>query len=139
MVGQTDSMKPEDLLDVALTPLERTVLRHGLIEWGGPARCTEEMAVAMGFDGVQHLFEEADRLVRAIDRNDQLTRRDWLRVLLATEIVFASDAIGSGSDWSITTGLTDLKTLRLLRSIQRKLTSEVRGLLGDGVGTRSRS
>jgi hypothetical protein len=139
MVGQTEPMKPEDLLDVALTPSERTVLRHGLIEWGGPARCTEEMAVAMGFDGVQHLFEETDRLVRAIDRNEQLTRRDWLRVLLATEIVFASDAIGSGCDWSITTGLTDLKTLRLLRSIQRKLTSEVRGLLGDGVGLRSRS
>jgi hypothetical protein len=139
MVGQTDSMKPEDLLDVALTPSERTVLRHGMIEWGGPARCTEEMAVAMGFDGVQHLFEETDRLVMAIDRKEQFTRRDWLRVLLATEIVFASDAVGSGRDWSTTTGLTDLKTIRLLRSIQRKLTGEVRGLLGDGVGTRSRS
>jgi hypothetical protein len=132
-------MKPEDLLDVALSPSERTVLRHGLIEWGGPASCTEEMAVAMGFDGIQHLFAETDRLVTAIDRQAPLSRRDWLRVLLAAEIVFASDAIGSGSDWSDTTGLTDLKTLRLLRSIQRKLTGEVRGLLGNGVGTRPTS
>jgi hypothetical protein len=131
-------MKPEDLIDVALTPSERTVLRHGLIEWGGPASCTEEMAVAMGFDGVQHLFDETDRLVTAIDRRVQLSRRDWLRVLLAAEIVFASNAIGSGSDWSITTGLSDLKTIRLLRSIQGKLTGEVRGLLGNGVGTRTR-
>jgi hypothetical protein len=132
-------MKPDDLLDVALTPSERTVLRHGLIEWGGPASCTEEMAVAMGFDGVQNLFAETDRLVTAIGQKAQLSRHDWLRVLLATEIVFASDAIGSGSDWSITTGLTDLKTLRLLRSIQSKLTGEVGGLLGNGVGTRTRT
>jgi hypothetical protein len=132
-------MKPEDLLTVALTPSERTVLRHGMIEWGGPANCTEEMAVAMGFDGVQHLFAETDRLVAALDRKTPLSRHDWLRVLLATEIVFASDAIGSGSEWSDTTGLSDLKTLRLLRSIQSKLTGEVRELLGNGVGTRTRS
>jgi hypothetical protein len=50
-----------------------------------------------------------------------MTQRDWVRVVLATEIVFISDVIGSGHDWRHTTGLQDDETLRLLRSIQRKV------------------
>jgi hypothetical protein len=47
-----------------------------------------------------------------------LSRADWRRALLATEIVFASDVVGSGLDWSITTGLADEDTIGLLRAMQ---------------------
>ena len=43
-----------------------------------------------------------------------------------TELVFASDLVGSGVDWATTTGFNDDETIRLLRSIQRKLVSIAR-------------
>ena len=92
--------------------------------------------MAIGFPSVQALFDETDRLVDALDSERPLSRLDWLRVLLATEVVFASDTLGSGTDWSITTGLSDDETTRLLRSVQRKLTGRVGGLVGAGLGTR---
>lgn len=50
-----------------------------------------------------------------------LTRSQWRKALLALEIVFSSDVIGSGCDWSITTGISDEETIKLLRVVQRKL------------------
>lgn len=119
--GQTVDVEPDDILSPELTDAERQFLRWGVIEWGGPARCTEEMAVAMGFSGVQDLFDSTDRLTEAIKHQIPLKAADWLRVLLCTEIVFASNAIGSGRVWSITSGLSDVESITLLRSIQLKL------------------
>jgi hypothetical protein len=48
---------PGGLLDVDLTPEERYVLNRGLVEWGGPAHCTEAMANAMGFASVDNLLD----------------------------------------------------------------------------------
>jgi hypothetical protein len=42
-------------------------------------------------------------------------------VLLATEISFSSNLIGSGHDWMFTTGLSDEETLSALRRIQKKV------------------
>lgn len=75
----------------------------------------------MGFAGVQDLFAQSDRLIEAIEGRHPLSRWDWTRALLATEIVFASDVMGSGVEWPITTGLDDTQTLRTLRALQRKL------------------
>jgi hypothetical protein len=50
-----------------------------------------------------------------------LTPEDWRRALLATEIVFASDVVGAGTDWPITTGLSDQETITILRVIQTKI------------------
>lgn len=36
-----------------LTADEVAWLRRALLEWGGPARCGDELAVGMGFEGVQ--------------------------------------------------------------------------------------
>ena len=118
-----------------LDAMERRVLRWGVIEWGGPARCTEEMAIAMGFNSVQHLFDSTDRLTNAIADGDALSAADWLRVLLATEVVFASNTVGSGHDWEATSGLTDQESLGALRSAQRKLAG-VGSLIGVAFGTR---
>ncbi|MDM7888577.1 hypothetical protein QUG98_08930 [Curtobacterium sp. RHCJP20] len=46
---------------------------------------------------------------------------DWRRTLLATEVVFASDIVGSGIEWETATGVRDATALQLLRSLQRKL------------------
>jgi hypothetical protein len=127
-------MEPTDLLDPDLDEDERRLLRWGVIDWGGPARCTEEMAVAMGFGSLHDLFDSTDRLANAIRAGTPLIAADWLRVLLATEIVFASNTIGSGLDWSITSGLSDEQSLTLLRSVQRKL-GGIGNLLGVAFGT----
>jgi hypothetical protein len=128
--------RDEDVIDFELTEGERTMLWRGLLEWGGPARCTNELAVAMGYADVPDMFEQQRRLADAVRSSQALSRFDWLRVVLATEIVFASDVVGSGCDWSTTTGLADTESLATLRSIQRKTTGEFRPLIGRGFGTR---
>ncbi|MBY8873550.1 hypothetical protein K7640_17075 [Micromonospora sp. PLK6-60] len=112
---------PSDLVTVDLTEAERHLLARGLAEWGGPAHCTEALAVAMGFAGVADLHAQAGRLAASIRAEAPLSRHDWRRVLIATEVVFASDIFGSGHDWETTTGLTDEETIRLLRAVQREL------------------
>ena len=104
-----------------LTEDEREVLRRGLLEWGGPARCTEALAVAMDFGSVAALLKEGAHLADLIRDGQPLARRDWRRALVATEIVFADDVFGAGWDWQTTTGFTDEETIRILRSLQRKI------------------
>lgn len=79
----------------------------------------------MGFQSVEDLLDEADRIVDAIECRRPLSRRDWTRALLATEIVFASDVLGSGVEWPTTTGLDDRQTLRTLRGLQVKLAAVI--------------
>jgi hypothetical protein len=109
-----------------LTDEERYVLSRGLAEWGGPAHCTDALAAAMDFDNAAALLVEARRLRPLIRSGQPLSRRDWRRALIATEIVFASDVFGSGGDWSTTTGFSDEDTIRILRSLQRKIARSVR-------------
>jgi hypothetical protein len=108
-------------IDPQLTDDERHLLVHGLYEWGGPAKPTKQIANLLGFADVQSLFDDGGLIARRIRSGDPLTPADWRRALLATEIVFASDLVGSGVDWSITTGIPDEAAVRLLRSVQRKL------------------
>jgi hypothetical protein len=51
------------LLDISLTSDERRLLHNGLNEWRGPARCTEELAVAMGFPNLADMFQNIGRLL----------------------------------------------------------------------------
>ncbi len=115
------SMTADELVKVDLCDAERQLVTRGLAEWGGPAHCTDALAIAMGFDGVRHFYTEARRLSTSIRTGQPLTATDWRRALIATEIVFASDVFGSGCDWSSTTGLTDEGTIGTLRALQRKL------------------
>ena len=111
----------EVMIDFDLTDEERFVLDRGLVEWGGPAYCTDALAIAMGFGSVADLASERVRLLHSLRNREPLSRWDWTRVLRATEIVFASDVVGSGVEWPMTTGLGDAETLELLRTLQRKL------------------
>jgi hypothetical protein len=123
-------------IQLELTESERSILRSGIVEWGGPARVTQELAVAMGFHDQADLFHEGDRLIAAIEAAEPMTPLDWARTLLATEIVFASNLVGSGRDWSITTGFSDAETLASLREIQRKVPRAVYAVFGRELGTR---
>jgi hypothetical protein len=112
---------PNEMIDFDLTDDERFLLDRGLAEWGGPAYCTDALAVAMGFDSVADLTLQSDRLRQSLRAREPMSRWDWTRVQLATEIVFASDIVGSGVEWHTTTGLDDMRTLDRLRTLQRKL------------------
>ena len=111
----------DELVSLDLTDDETFVLDEGLIQWGGPSRCSEELAVAMGFLGTADLYEQSARIRAALSDRSSISRLDVTRALLATEIVFSSDVMGAGVDWEIVTGLEDVQTLRLLRGLQRKL------------------
>lgn len=126
-------MDPDEIVTIDLDPRERRLLRWGVIEWGGPASCTEEMARAMGFGSVDDIFAQTDRLTAAI-ASGAMSRFDWMRVLLATEVVFASNVLGSGLDWEATSGVSDQESITTLRGVQRKLLG-LRQLAGRGFGT----
>jgi hypothetical protein len=117
-----DSVGP---IAIQLDQQEIELLRSGLAEWGGPANATPELAVAMGFAGVEDLEVQARRLREALKDSIPLSAADWTRVLAATEVAFASNVLGSGLDWSSTVGLSDEATIRLLRKLQLKLGSAV--------------
>lgn len=123
---------PSELVEYDLTTLERDVLRQGLLQWGGPAYCTEELAVAMGFTSISNLITEGDRIAAALEDYHPMKHIDWGRALLATEIVFMSDAVGAGLDWEIVTGISDSETLETIRELQRHFASPV---IGRAFGT----
>jgi len=125
----------EKLVRIALSDDELRVLVAGVNEWLGPAYCTLEMAIAMGFGNYDELESMADRLVDSLPAMS-LSDTDWTRVLLATEIAFASSAMGSGLDWSTSTGYSDEYTIRVLRQVQKKLEPVARGVLVHTIGTR---
>ena len=112
---------PDELVEIDLDADQRAVLKRGLAEWGGPAVATDVLAVAMGFASAVDLAVQRRRLLAALDTHQPMSRWDWTRMLLATEIVFASDVLGSGAEWPTTTGLDDVETLKILRGLQRKL------------------
>ena len=87
-----DTSVPHDLTDE-----ERSLLRTALDQWGGPARPTDALAVALGFNDVAHFYSEADRLAELLATRRELDPFDATRVLAAAEVVFASDVFGLGS------------------------------------------
>ena len=110
-----------DHVDPGLSETERAILACGLIEWGGPASPTDALAHLLGFANKQALLDEGRAIAHTLRAGEPITPVDWHRALLATEIVFASDLVGSGIDWSTTTGFSDEETIRALRGAQRKL------------------
>jgi hypothetical protein len=57
-------------ISLELTDDERAVLRAGLVEWGGPARATQELAFAMGFRDQTDLFSQGDRIIKQLKRRE---------------------------------------------------------------------
>jgi hypothetical protein len=111
----------DQIVAVDLSEEERALLWEGLHQWGGPTRPSNALAQVMGFDSVESLHTEGRRLREALTADRPLSKRDCQRVLVATEIVWASHFFGAGTDWEIVAaGWDDQRTLRVLREIQRK-------------------
>ena len=107
--------------ELELTPDERGLLISGLVEWDGSARPTEPLVQAMGFADLEDFATQRVRLARALRDQQPLTPADWQRVLIATEIAFASEYFGVGTDWEACTGYDDEDSLGVLREIQGKI------------------
>lgn len=111
----------EDRIGVDLSEAEAEFLARALEQWGGPGRLTEKLAIAMGFDDVADFAGQSKALSMSLRNKAPLSRADWTRALLASEIVFVSDVVGAGVEWPTVTGWSDLETIELLRVLQRKL------------------
>lgn len=105
---------------------ERDLLAHGLAQWGGPGHATDALARVMGFDDVEGLHREGDRIALALRSGAGLPPADLARALIATEFVFASDYYGAGRDWQAVTGFSDTDTVKRLREVQRKVIGTAR-------------
>lgn len=124
--------RPSDLLDED----EIYVIRRSLLEWGGPAWCTEEYALAMGFETFERLCSNCVELSRKLESDEPLESVEWARSLLAAEVVFVSTVMGSGLDWRTTTGLSDEWTLKSIRKVQRKLSKIIVPITFSEIGTK---
>lgn len=111
----------ENSVPVELNDDERRFLRAALLDWGGPANPTNELAVALGVRDAETLSADTWALWKVIESGSDLPPEDWRRVLLAVEVVFISDVVGSGLDWSVTSGFSDEDSIRILRGLQRRL------------------
>jgi hypothetical protein len=131
--AKPDDFDPDELAEYELTAIERLVLRNGLHQWAGPARCTEELAIGMGFSSLSDLFNEGGRIIGALDATQPMSHRDWARTLLATEIVFMSDVVGAASDWEAVTDISESDTFTTIRKLQGHIMASP--LIG-GFGTR---
>ncbi|MBM6404722.1 hypothetical protein JQN72_10760 [Phycicoccus sp. CSK15P-2] len=106
---------------VQLSEEELRFLRAAMLDWGGLLSPDDALAAALGFTDAESMSSEAWGLWRRIERREDLSHEDWRRVLLAAEVVFVSDVVGSGIDWSITSGIPDGEAISILRGLQRKL------------------
>lgn len=129
-------MSTEGGISYDLTEEEATVLGQGLLQWGGPARPTRELAAALGWTSVSDLLNGSQLLRRRIQAAEGLSALEWTQALAAAEIAFASDVFGAGYEWQTCTGLDDAMTLRVMRGLQRKLVEAFGPTVGNGLGTR---
>jgi hypothetical protein len=108
---------------------ERLMLTCGLRNWGGPVRGSDALAALMGFEDMNQLTTQASSLIGAIKDHRALSVREWTRVLVATEINFASEVLGTGpEEWVAIEGWPPDRWWAVLRRLQRKLPSDKRGL-----------
>lgn len=115
-------VKLDEIVDVDLSDDERDLLWEGLHQWGGPTRPTDVVALVIGFADVETMFAEGQRIREALRDGSPLSKRDWQRALVATEIVWASSFYGAAGDWEIVAaGWDDQRTLGTLRRLQRRL------------------
>lgn len=118
---QISEPDPDELLHVELTTEERRMLAIGLGDWGGPAYGSEPLAQAMGFESLEGLYDESQLLCHALLASTPLSRRDWTRAIVATEIAFVS-ALGTGcGSWEAIHGGRAEKWFAVLLRLQAKV------------------
>lgn len=111
----------ERKLNVVLSADEREFLIQGLVQWGGPATCTDDIARVIGFSGEADFRAGAKRIVGMLREASPMSGEDWTRALVATELVYASDRYGAGVEWETVSGWGDVESIHMLRGLQRRL------------------
>jgi hypothetical protein len=116
-------MSRDDLAAIELTGDEQHLLVWGLQVWHGASHPSLAMRHALGFEDYADIFPWTSEKVRKIGPLVEFTRADWTQLMLLVELGFASDNMGAGLKWIAISGIPDDQTIRLLRSVQRKLRS----------------
>ncbi|GAA2469815.1 DUF2716 domain-containing protein [Winogradskya humida] len=117
------------LVDLSLlTRAERELLRAGVMEWERPEGDRAEVVRLLGYGDRQELQSDVVRLAGLLASDRSASRRDCRRLLLATELAFASETLGWARDWEADTGYTDHDTVTVLRDIQERIAGIVYGV-----------
>ena len=111
----------EEVVALDLSDDEWNLLREGVLQLGGPTALDDAVSRAIGYRDTADLRAHRSSLLAEVKARRPLSRRDWRRLQIATEITFASQYYGAGSDWEICSTLDDATTIKLLRQVQRKL------------------
>jgi hypothetical protein len=120
-----DMDAPVDL--TLLTRAERELLRAGVMEWERPEGDRAEVAGLLGYGDRQELRSDVVRLADLLTSDRSVSRRDCRRLLLATELAFASETLGWARDWEADTGYTDHDAVTILRGVQERIAGIVHG------------
>lgn len=123
-------MPPSESLRVDLTADEETLLVFGMLDWDGPANPTDAVARALGFSGVENLLSEGARIAQALRAHQALDVADWTRALASASLIFGSDLLGIGDEWTSIHGHDDQYWLSLLRRLHLKVPLD-RSFLGQ--------
>jgi hypothetical protein len=130
---------PSELVAVDLSRDERDFIGQTLRQWETSAASAPFPFQVLGFSTWEEFGGLVLRLERAVGAGEALTDLDWVRVLFLTEVTFASDLIGSGTEFELMTRFSDAEALSLLRGLQRKIGGFRRAklLFPDGGRTRT--
>jgi hypothetical protein len=121
-------MSASELVAIDLTDDERLLVVHGLNEYFGAAkRGWSLLTPLVGLSSTDEFSALVSRLLEAVEDKKPLTDLDWARALLLTEICWGSQLLGAGLDFA--SNIRDEKAAPLLRSIQRKVSSQERFVL----------
>jgi hypothetical protein len=112
-------MTEPELIEIDLTDDERDFMQTALTEFGGTASYKPFPIKVLGVSTEDEFDELVDRLRIAIARGYALSRLDWARAQLLTEMCWGSDMIGAGIDFQYS--YRDELAGPWMRSIQRKL------------------
>jgi hypothetical protein len=121
-------MSAPELVAIDLTDDERLLFIHGLNEYFGAAKRGWSLLIPLlGLSTTDEFRALVSQLMEAIEDKKPLSDLDWARALLLTEICWGSQLLGAGLDFA--SNAPDEKAAPLLRSIQRKVSSQERFVL----------
>jgi hypothetical protein len=112
-------MNQPKVIAIDLTDDEHEFILTALSEFGGTAGYTPFPIKILGVSTSDEFDELLIRLRRVIAWKQMLPELDWARAQLLTEMCWATDMIGSGTEFW--TSYRDEEAAPLMRSIQRKL------------------
>jgi hypothetical protein len=111
----------DELVEIDLNDEEWAFLHMGVLQLGGPTALDDVISRAIGYRDTAELRSHWSALLHALGERRPLTRQDWRRAQIATEITFASGYYGAGDDWEISSAIDDATSIRMLRQVQAKL------------------